>query len=223
MFSGEVFEFDKRTRGANTMPVRLYLAVVTIFVAGGLLAGTFVGSLTYGMQPNWLWIVGYFLVAIPGVIISAKSDNWVVSSVGYAMVILATGAITGPYVALYKIHSVINIAVITVGVSIGIGVAGVIYPKSVEHWGGFLLTALWVLIFGSIAQSILLAFGFQSVGLQFWDWLGALLFCGFIFYDMNRAVRLAHTMDNAVDSAVALYLDIGNLLIRLLGAAGEEN
>ena len=52
---------------------------------------------------------------------------------------------------------------------------------------------------------------------QWWDWLVALLFCGYIGYDWSKAQEECKTLDNAVDSAVSLYLDIINLFIRLLG------
>ena len=48
------------------------------------------------------------------------------------------------------------------------------------------------------------------------DWIVALLFCGYIGYDWARANAIPNTLDNAIDSAAALYLDIINLFIRLL-------
>jgi FtsH-binding integral membrane protein len=125
-------------------------------------------------------------------------------------------------VALYTLESVFQILFLTLGVTLAIGIAGAVYPKSVEHWGGFLLTGLFVIIFGDIARIFMSAYGFEPVTLGIWDWIAALVFCGLIFYDMNRAVRLDRTLDNAVDMAIALYLDIINLFIRLLAIAGNK-
>jgi FtsH-binding integral membrane protein len=48
------------------------------------------------------------------------------------------------------------------------------------------------------------------------------LFCAYIIYDWNRALRLPYTVDNAIDAAVALYLDIMNLFIHLLRILGKS-
>jgi FtsH-binding integral membrane protein len=223
MIGGEdTFKFVERMYGEDTMSKRAYLLVLTILVGGGLAIATYIGSITYHMHTNMWWIFGYFALAIPGIYMSVKSDNWMVSFVGYLLVIIPTGAIIGPYTALYKPESVLQIALITSGVSIAIGFAGVIYPKSVEHWSGFFLTGLLILIFGDIARMFMVSMGVVPTTLGFWDWVGVVLFCGLIFYDMNKAVRLPKTMDNAVDSAVAVYLDIINLFIRLLASGGRR-
>ena len=57
---------------------------------------------------------------------------------------------------------------------------------------------------------------------QWWDWLVALLFCGYIGYDWAKAQEKRKTLDNAVDSAVDLYLDIINLFVRLLGSKDND-
>lgn len=204
------------------MSLRSFIGLLTLLIAGGLGAATYLATLTYGMQPNWTWIIAYFLVSIPGIILSAKSDNWMVSLLGYAMVITPTGLLIGPYVSLYTVESVFQVLLLTIGVTVAIGAAGALYPKSVKHWGGFLFTGLLVIIFGDFARIFMVELGFQPVSMKIWDWLAALLFCLFIFYDMNRAVRLNRTIDNAVDAAVKLYLDIINLFIRLLASKGER-
>lgn len=220
--SDEVFNFADRNYQNHTMPLRLYVLAIAVLVAGGLgLAGYF-ASLTYEMKPDGWWLIGYLAISLPGIYLSAKSDNWLVSLLGYLMVIFATGALCGPYVALYKLDSVVQILMITIGVTVVLGVSGAIYPKSVEHWGGFLLTALLVVIFINIGHIFMIGFGLKPIGMRLVDWLATFLFCGFIFYDMNRATRMAYTMDNAVDSAVALYLDVINLFIRLLSLLGQR-
>lgn len=204
------------------MSLRSFIGFLSLLIAGGLGAATYLASLTYGMEPNLWWIIAYFVIAIPGIYISAMSDNWVVSLFGYSLVIAPTGLLIGPYVALYTVESVFQVLLLTIGVTIGLGLAGALYPKSVAHWGGFLFMGLLVIIFGDIAHIFMLMFGFEPVTMGIWDWLAALLFCGFIFYDMNRAVRLDRTLDNAVDAAVSLYLDIINLFVRLLAIFGQS-
>ena len=42
------------------------------------------------------------------------------------------------------------------------------------------------------------------------------IFSGYIGYDWARANMIPKTLDNAIDSAASLYIDIINLFIRIL-------
>lgn len=73
-----------------------------------------------------------------------------------------------------------------------------------------------------ITESRLVTTESQVMTARAWiDYAAAALFAGLIFFDINRAMQLPRTMDNAVDCAVALYLDIFNLFIRLLSILGK--
>ena len=67
---------------------------------------------------------------------------------------------------------------------------------------------------GLLAQLGLMLFGMGVPTIV--DGLFVLIFSGYIGYDWARANRLPKTLDNAIDSAAALYLDIINLFLRLL-------
>jgi FtsH-binding integral membrane protein len=54
------------------------------------------------------------------------------------------------------------------------------------------------------------------------DWAVAAIFCGYIGYDWGRAMRIPKTVDNAVDSAAAVYMDIVNLFARILRILGRR-
>ncbi len=142
--------------------------------------------------------------------------------IGYLMVICATGAIMGPFVKLYELYSVVNAAVVTGLLVVGIGTAGAIYPKSVAHWGGWLLAALLFLVAAGLSQLLLGAFGWKSSGLNAaLDWFGIGLFCILVFYDMNLGMRMPHNMNNAVFVAVGVYLDLINVFVRILARTGQ--
>jgi FtsH-binding integral membrane protein len=53
------------------------------------------------------------------------------------------------------------------------------------------------------------------------EWMVAIIFCGYIGYDWSRANSIPRTLDNAIDSAAALYMDIINLFLRILRIMGE--
>ena len=48
------------------------------------------------------------------------------------------------------------------------------------------------------------------------DWIAAGLFSLYIGFDLYRSQQFPKTLDNAVDCALDIYLDIANLFIRLL-------
>jgi FtsH-binding integral membrane protein len=199
------------------MPLRAFLATLTTLIVGGFCAAITIASYTYSMTPTIWWFVVYVTLAIPGVLLSNYSNNWIFSLIGYGLVILPTGAIVGPYVALFEAESVQRVMFLTTIIAACIGTAGVVYPKSVQHWGGYLLVGLLVVLLADIARIIMRNyFGIDTAPFKFIDYGAALLFCGLIFYDFNQAVRRPLTLDGAVDSAVHLYLDILNLFIRLL-------
>jgi FtsH-binding integral membrane protein len=55
------------------------------------------------------------------------------------------------------------------------------------------------------------------------DWVVVGIFCGYIGYDWARANAIPKTLDNAVDSAAAIYIDIINLFIRILSIMGRRD
>ena len=71
-----------------------------------------------------------------------------------------------------------------------------------------------------IAEMILIFVFGQQIGLI--DWIVALIFCGYIGYDWGRALEIPRTVDNAIDSAAAIYMDIVNLFLRVLRILGSR-
>jgi FtsH-binding integral membrane protein len=49
------------------------------------------------------------------------------------------------------------------------------------------------------------------------------MFCLYIGYDVHRSQQFAKTLDNAVDCALDIYLDIANLFLRLLRLLSRKN
>ena len=52
--------------------------------------------------------------------------------------------------------------------------------------------------------------------------VGSIIILGYIGYDWAKAQEKRKTLDNAVDSAVDLYLDVINLFVRLLGSKDND-
>lgn len=165
------------------------------------------------------------MIPIIGIIISVKSDNWFVSLIGYSMLVFGIGAISGPAVSMAETGALMLALISTAGVTIVMSLAGIIYPKSLEHWGGYLMGGLIALLFVRIGQTVMMSLGvFESLWYIPWIEYGAVvLFSLYIMYDWNRSLRLTRTLDNAIDSAVAIFLDIANLFFTLLRIFSNNN
>ena len=110
-----------------------------------------------------------------------------------------------------------NALVTTVAITLLMILLGSIFPQIFLSMGRVLGVCVTGVV---ICELIFLLIGFSTPSI--WDWIVALIFCGYIGYDWAEAQTKLRTLDNAVDSVVALYLDIVNLFVRLLSASDED-
>lgn len=179
----------------NYLMVTLFSQQIMDFVASvgvvGFLIGYFamviVGSLLIGRSGAALSFLGYNLIALPiGVVVCACVDGVPVSVVQSA--VLVTAIVTLSFMILASIK-----------------------PDFFLGLGRTLLVSLLVAIVGELLSVFL----FHRASPIF-EWIFVILFSLFIGYDWARANTCARTLDNAVDLAAALYLDIINLFLRIL-------
>lgn len=196
-----------------------YATAVSVFTTVGIITAAAIGYCTMNMIVNPIFLISAGLVApIVGIIIALNSKNWLISFIGYLMVCVGLGAIVGPTVAIVESAVVVKALLATAGVTFVMSLAGAIYPKSLEHWSIYLFAGLLALIFVRLGQMLFIATGTAPAlwYLPIIEYGAALLFSLYIMYDWNRAMRLPYTLDNAVDCAMAIFLDIINLFITLL-------
>ena len=94
---------------------------------------------------------------------------------------------------------------------------GTIFPEFFRKISGALTIALLLVIVVELVE--IFVFGIHHGVL---DWIVVLIFCGYIGYDWGRANQIPKTLDNAIDSAAALYMDIINLFLRILRILGRK-
>ena len=165
-------------------------------------------------------LVGYLVLVIAGIVIAAKSHNPFVSFLGYNLVVVpfglvialavyAYGGITSPVVTYAFLYTLL--------ISVGMMACVMIAPGFFSKIGGAMLAVLIGLVFCEIVLLIL------GVKQEVTDWLAAGLFSLYIGYDIFRSQQFPKTLDNAVDSALDIYMDIANLFIRILSIMGKRN
>ncbi len=94
---------------------------------------------------------------------------------------------------------------------------GTMYPgffKSIAR-------GLTVALICTIVVELVMIFVFKTQS-SIIDWVVVLIFCGYIGYDWARANHIPRTVDNAIDSAAALYMDIIILFLRLVRIMGRR-
>ena len=167
-----------------------------------------------------VFLIGYLVLALAGIFISAKSHNPLVSFLGYNLVVVPFGLVITMLVWTYggAGSPVVSEAFLyTLLISVGMMACVMIAPGFFSKIGGALLGVLIGLV---VCEVVLLILGVQQVWI---DWLAAGLFALYIGYDIYRSQQYPKTLDNAVDSALDIYMDIANLFIRILSIMGKRN
>ncbi len=164
-----------------------------------------------------LLIILYFASCFFGVYLYTKSSNPLISFVGYNFVVVPFGLIVNLVVHQYAPQLVVEAIRITGFVTMVMMLLGVLFPGFFQKIIGALSIALIAVI---IVEAVEIFIFKMHQG--FLNWIVALIFCGYIGYDWGRANAIPKTLDNAVDSAAALYMDIINLFLRILSILGER-
>lgn len=208
--------------GADTMSKNLFALMVCFWTAIGIGTSMAGAYYTQNWELPWQFLLGVLIVAILGVIVATVSDNPLISLLGYLAVAIPFGMMLGPVVSLYTTASVVRVLFVTTGMVVVLGLVGVFIPDNLEGWGSWLLGALTTLLVGYFIVPIAGVFGLPiDRALNLWDWVGILIFGAYVVYDWNRAMRVAYSADNAIDCALAVYLDFVNIFIRLLRLTGS--
>lgn len=165
----------------------------------------------------WIFIIGYFASCFTGIWLFTSSSSPVISFIGYNLVVVPFGLIINIAVSRYNPYVVADAIEITGLVTAMMMVAGSLYPAFFQRIRNALAISLICVI---IVEVIQMAFFDRQYGII--DWIVVVIFCGYIGYDWARANAIPKTVDNAIDSAAALYMDIINLFLRILRILGRK-
>lgn len=220
MMESNVFQ---RTTSTDTIisDVKYNLTIGAVLLWGFLINWL----LVEGIDPNFLWSINpwvfmilYFASCMYGIRLFTRSDDPGMSFLGYNFVVVPFGLIVNMVVSQYSTELVLEAIQVTGGVTAIMMILGAAYPAFFRKISGALTAALLAVIIIELFQIFVL--GIHSNWL---DWAVAIIFCGYIGYDWGRANQIPKTLDNAVDSAAALYMDIINLFLRVLRILGRRN
>lgn len=208
--------------GSDSLTRGMFYLFMGAIMSWGFIATRLVAQATGEWQPGILMLLLVGLgVPIIGIFLSIKSDNPLVSFLGFNLVVIGLSAILGPVLAMYELKQpglIERAAGMTACATFAMGLSGLMFPNFYRQIGGILFGALAALVVVSIARLFIPAI--QDVGII--DYLAAGIFSLYIGYDMYRASTVPATLDNAIDCCVELYLSIMNLFLTLLRITGDD-
>ena len=185
---------------------RAYNAVLIGVLVWGFLVNvvlcTFAGNVINSVNPV-AFIVVYLVCVFGGIMLTNRSHTPALSFLGYNMVVVPFGLVLSMVVQEYGgMDSVVVRDAFAYTLVITIAMLGIemMFPNFFEKIG---------LILMHVRQSAT-------------DWIAAGIFSLYIAYDIHRSQQFPKTVDNAIDSALDIYLDIANLFIRLLQIFGSK-
>ncbi|MDY6372433.1 MAG: Bax inhibitor-1 family protein [Bacteroidales bacterium] len=210
---------------ADRLSARTYnLALTGLLAYGLLLNAVIVYYFAYplmnalqGVSP-WLLLAGYLVPTFLGIFLAAKSQNPAVSFVGYNLVVLPIGIMLSLVIPGLPAGIVVKAMALTGMVTVTMALISLVRPQLFLGLGRTLVIALVVGLVAELVATFL--FGYRG---QLFDWFFVLLFSGYIGYDVAKSQAYPKTLDNAVDSALDIYLDVINLFIRLLSILSNRD
>ena len=145
-----------------------------------------------------------------------KSNNPVISFLEFSALSTGFGFLLTYFVSFYTKLEIYKAFAITGLVVALMTIISTIFPRFFLKLGKILFISLLLVI---VVEIIMLILGISSTVI---DLIVCTIFCGYIGYDWQRAQNYPPTIDNAIDSAADIYVDIVNLFVRILSIIGKK-
>lgn len=195
-----------------------------LLIGAALLFGFFVNALEVMFLTDFflswnptVFLIVYLVMVIVGCIMSVWSRNPVISFIGYCMVVLPLGAVLSIYLPAFTYKTITSAFLVTTFLSLFMIILALVYPRVFNS------------IFALLGIAVLVALMYQIVaiftgfGNNTWvDWLIVLLFSAYVGFDVSLARVRPRTVNNAVASACAIYMDLIYVFIRLVAIFGRH-
>ena len=156
-------------------------------------------------------IIGYIVSCFFGIYLYTSSDKPLVSFIGYNFVVVPIGIILVPFLYQFDSNLIQRAMAATGAVTAGMMFCSSLAPNFFLSIGRTLFLSLIL----AIVVELIGVFVFKAP-MHWMDYVMVVIFSGYIGYDWARANMIPKTLDNAIDSAASLYIDIINLFIRIL-------
>ena len=171
------------------------------------------------LQANTAVILILYLAGSIGcMMVVYRSKSPLISFLGFSGLAASMGLILTYFLTTFSGQAVINAFLMTAIVTFATMLIATIFPATFLKAGRSLCTILLI----TIIVELLTALIFHVNPVSF-DYIVVLIFCGFIGFDWAKAQVYPKTLDNAIDCAADIYVDIVNIFIRILDIMGKKN
>ena len=215
------YRLERMNNYAGTMVTeRTYNLTIGLTLLWGVLINVVMAPFfTYQiLSMNYLLVVVlYFAGTLGCSILVHKSSSPAMSFAGFTGMAISMGLLLTFYVTAFTGHSVAYAFIATALITVIMVLLSMLYPEFFRNLGRTLFVSLIGCILIELIGSLVLGLPMTII-----DYAVALIFCGYIGLDWHRAQQFPKTMDNAVDSAADIYLDVVNLFVRILSITGKR-
>lgn len=215
------YRLERMNNYAGTMVTeRTYNLTIGLTLLWGVLINVVMATFfTYQiLSMNYLLVVVlYFAGTLGCSILVHKSSSPAMSFAGFTGMAISMGLLLTFYVTAFTGHSVAYAFIATALITVIMVLLSMLYPEFFRNLGRTLFVSLIGCILIELIGSLVLGLPMTII-----DYAVALIFCGYIGLDWHRAQQFPKTIDNAVDSAADIYLDVVNLFVRILSITGKR-
>ena len=195
------------------------LAFSLLFTAGGYLVGRALGPL--GMI---LGVVGSLAAVLALSFARTKMSSGVALGVFYLFSVfegMALGLIIDSYLARGMGMVVVNAATTTAALVLVLSAYAWTTKRDLSGMGAYLMAGLLAVLLAGLVMIVLSLFGVPMGMFGFLlSVVTAVLFSGFVMYDMQRLKNAREGFDDPIMLAVGIYLSIFNLFLAILRIFG---
>lgn len=200
----------------STITDSMFNLIVGATLTWGFLMNYFiVQSLSFEwVVQNSVWIsILYLISAFSGHALFEKSDNPIISFIGYNMIVLPVGVLLVPITEGHDAN-VLQTVFLQTALITGIMMAlGSMFPKFFAKTVGVVSTVVLAIVLSHLASMIFFGETF-GVWYEYVIIIGMSIFIGFYW---SYSMSCEKTVDKAIDTAGLLYLPIINIMSALLG------
>lgn len=204
---------------------RVYNIAIGIFLFWGFLFSDFImmnletifRTIPF-LSNTWALLLFYFGLTFGGQFVMVKAKNIGIRLIGYHMVLFAISILLGIIISAYTGEVVVKAMGVCASIAVLMTALAVLFPSFFEKLG----RTLFVALIAGVLMTFLFGVIFRA-DITIIDGFMVLVFSGFIGYDWVMAQKYPMTLGNAVFAASTLYIDIVNILIRLLRIFGKKD
>lgn len=157
-----------------------------------------------------VFLLAYFGLCIGGSRLM-RSPNVALDFLGYNMIVIPIGVLLCVALQSYRTDVIVEAIVITAAITLLMIVASTIYPAIFASMGRGLSAALLATILVDLVATLIFHKDFTII-----DYIVTGIMSLYIGFDWVRAWSCQRTPNNAIAVAASLYLDIVNILLRVL-------